>query len=402
MVTISQPGSGQSPVDYTDFEHTGLGTLAGRYMRMFWHPIYRSEDLPNGWAVPIRVMSEDFTLYRGEGGTAHLVGFRCAHRGTQLSSGWVEDDCIRCRYHGWKYDGSGQCVEQPLEDPSFAAKIRIAGYPVEEYLGLIFVYLGEGDPPPLPRYPAMEGEGVLEVDVITRASNWANQIENDTGHGVFTHRPASFPKGVFYLPVEPVAVRETEFAVENASKYPDGEVRIAYNWMPNVQHMKAPPNDPEFGWRTTVLWWVPINDEQYMQLRVDLTPATGDAARRYREGRQAWRAKGGKEFAPEISQAVLEGKFRLDDLERERPDINITRIQDDVTLVGQGVIRDRTQEYLGRSDAQVVLWRQIWKRELRALGEGRPLKQWWVPEDLVVTDGPRRDRERLKGIVKEA
>src|SRR4051812_39441077 len=106
---------------------TGPGTLAGRYLRMFWQPVYRAQDLPPGRAVPIRVMGEDLTLYRGEAaagapplpnpstdsgqapsppggkGQAHLVAFRCAHRGTQLSVGWVEEDCIRCRYHGWMY-----------------------------------------------------------------------------------------------------------------------------------------------------------------------------------------------------------------------------------------------------------------------------------------------------------
>jgi 5,5'-dehydrodivanillate O-demethylase len=81
-------------------------------------------------AYPIRIMSEDFTLYRGEGGTPHVVAYRCAHRGTQLSTGWVEADCLRCFYPGWKYDGSGQCVEQPAEDASFAQKVRIRSYPV--------------------------------------------------------------------------------------------------------------------------------------------------------------------------------------------------------------------------------------------------------------------------------
>src|SRR5713226_7171098 len=106
-------------------------------------------------------MSEDFTLYRGQSGTPHLVAFRCAHRGTQLSTGWVEGDCIRCFYHGWKYDGAGQCVEQPAEDSSFPPKVKIVSYPTEEYLGLIFAYLGDAEhgdtgafrPPPLPRYP---------------------------------------------------------------------------------------------------------------------------------------------------------------------------------------------------------------------------------------------------------
>ncbi|TMA60560.1 MAG: Rieske 2Fe-2S domain-containing protein, partial [Deltaproteobacteria bacterium] len=102
---------------------------------------------------PIKILGEEFTLYRGEGGKPHVVDFRCAHRQTQLSVGWVEDDCIRCRFHGWKYDSSGQCIEQPAEKESFAEKIRIRSCPTEEYLKLIFVYFGEGDPPPLPRYP---------------------------------------------------------------------------------------------------------------------------------------------------------------------------------------------------------------------------------------------------------
>src|SRR5687767_8263547 len=83
-------------LSYSDFVHTDPGTLAGRFMRMFWHPIYRSQDLAIGRAVPVKIMGEDFTLYRGESGAAHLLAYRCAHRGTQLSVGRVEGDCIRC------------------------------------------------------------------------------------------------------------------------------------------------------------------------------------------------------------------------------------------------------------------------------------------------------------------
>ena len=62
-------------------------------------------------------MSEDFTLYRGESGSPHCVAFRCAHRGTQLSTGWVEGDELRCFYHGWKYDVDGRCVDLPTMPP---------------------------------------------------------------------------------------------------------------------------------------------------------------------------------------------------------------------------------------------------------------------------------------------
>src|SRR5262245_59618302 len=143
-----------------DLEHVGPGTLAGRYLRQFWHPVYRAHDLPAGRARPITILGEEFTLYRGEDGTPHVVDFRSAHRGAQLSTGWVEGDCMRCRYHGWKYDGAGQCVEQPAEDASFTAKVRIPSYPTREYLGLIFAYLGDAEagdggamrPPLFPRY----------------------------------------------------------------------------------------------------------------------------------------------------------------------------------------------------------------------------------------------------------
>ncbi len=140
-----------------DFVHTGPGTVAGKYLRRFWQPVFVSAQLQTGYAVPIRIMGEDFTLYRGASGAAYVVDFRCAHRGTQLSVGWVEQDCIRCFYHGWKYDGTGQCVEQPAEDASFAKKITIRSCPTHEFLGLIFAYFGDGVAPPFPDYPELNG-----------------------------------------------------------------------------------------------------------------------------------------------------------------------------------------------------------------------------------------------------
>lgn len=102
-------------LDVDDLAHVGPGTIAGRYLRLFWQPLYRAADLQPGQVKPVTMLGEPFTLYRGHGGAHHLAAFRCAHRGAQLSIGWVEDDCLRCRYHGWKYDATGQCVEQPGE-----------------------------------------------------------------------------------------------------------------------------------------------------------------------------------------------------------------------------------------------------------------------------------------------
>ena len=162
-------------LDHIDFVHTGPATLAGRYLRMFWQPVCCSHELAPGRALPIRILGEDFTLYRGQSGTPYLVGHRCAHRGAQLSAGWVEEDSIRCFYHGWKYDGSGQCVEQPAEPEPFARKIRIPAYPVREHIGLIFAYLGEGEPPHFTRYPKFESPEV-SLDVTLYYSDIRNLL----------------------------------------------------------------------------------------------------------------------------------------------------------------------------------------------------------------------------------
>ncbi|MDB5947602.1 MAG: putative iron-sulfur containing oxygenase, partial [Ramlibacter sp.] len=169
---------------------TGMGSL----LRQFWHPVALSRDLPNGRAVPLKVLGEELTLYRGESGHAHLVAGRCRHRQTLLHTGWVEGDRIRCMYHGWKFEGDGTCVERPAEkEQQPPAACRIAGYPVHEYCGLVFAWLGEGPAPAfdLPRKDALEADGV--VIVATRETwriNWFQQIENslDATHVSFVHR----------------------------------------------------------------------------------------------------------------------------------------------------------------------------------------------------------------------
>jgi phenylpropionate dioxygenase-like ring-hydroxylating dioxygenase large terminal subunit len=121
----------------------GPGTDMGRLLRRFWQPVCVGAKVKPGSARRIRIMNEDLTLYRGESGKPHLVAGRCAHRLTLLSTGWVQGENIRCIYHGWTYDGAGQCVEAPAEGDETAAKIRIAAYPVREYCGLVFAYMGD-------------------------------------------------------------------------------------------------------------------------------------------------------------------------------------------------------------------------------------------------------------------
>src|SRR4051794_38343518 len=97
---------------------TARGTEMGDLLRRFWQPVALSSEVKSGKAKGIRVFCEDLTLYRGNSGKSYLVDARSAHRSSRLHTGWVEGEDVRCVYHGWKYDGTGQCVEIPGESAS--------------------------------------------------------------------------------------------------------------------------------------------------------------------------------------------------------------------------------------------------------------------------------------------
>jgi 5,5'-dehydrodivanillate O-demethylase len=390
-MAVALEGRASGPAEWEDCYHTGPDTLAGRYMRRFWHPLYVAADLQPGRAVPIRLLSEDFTLYRGQGGAPHVVAFRCAHRGTQLSTGWVEDDCIRCFYHGWKYDSTGQCVEQPAEDASFATKVRIRAYPTREYLGLIFAYLGEGEPPPLPRWSSLEQEGVLSVSSYFRGCNVFNNLESnmDELHVAFVHRHSAFSTTGLNRDLPKVSGEETEYGIVKYGTRSDGVVRVSHFAWPNVLYIAGSPSPGNEGrWSEHVGWRVPIDDVSHRSFMVELIHVRGEDAERLRkelaERKSRRSADPGTPGSAEVAEAILRGELHTDDV-ADRPDI--VNIQDYVAQAGQGRIIDRSIEHLGRSDVLVILFRKIWERELRALAEGRPLKDWRVPEHLAVTSG---------------
>jgi len=140
---------------------TAAGTPMGTLLRKFWHPIAVGDQLEKGKAQALRVLGEDLTLYRGMSGRPYLIGGRCAHRCTVLHTGVIQGDQIRCMYHGWRYDASGLCTDIPAEKQPRSRPIRIPGYPVHEYCGVVFAYLG-GEPVPtfdLPRKEILETKG---------------------------------------------------------------------------------------------------------------------------------------------------------------------------------------------------------------------------------------------------
>jgi 5,5'-dehydrodivanillate O-demethylase len=394
------PSARERIPDYKDFAHTGPGTLAGRYMRRFWQPVYRAKDLPVGHTKPIRIMSEEFALYRGESGSPHVIAFRCAHRGAQLSAGWVEGDCIRCVYHGWKYDSSGQCVEQPAEEKPFVEKIRIRSYPTEEYLGLIFAYLGEGSAPQLPRYPRFEAPGICDpLPSLLWPCNYFQRLENagDAAHLPFTHRDSYFSANV-RSGIPKISREETDWGLITYATFPSGATQVYPFGMPNIHDLRIPSPDPECPWDDRLNWTVPIDDEKCIMFRARHLPLTGEAALRFQESAQRANSAQGP-TAAELGHQVLAGHIRFQDLKGVTSSpIVYVNAQDYVAQVGQGAIADREHEHLGKSDAGVILFRKIWERELRALKQGKSLKKWVPSQGLVgllqSDNGPSRISEK--------
>jgi phenylpropionate dioxygenase-like ring-hydroxylating dioxygenase large terminal subunit len=146
------------------------------------------------------VLGEELVLFRDEFGKLGLLGLHCPHRGTSLEYADIECGGIRCPYHGWLFDVSGQCLEMPAEpkDSKFPQKVKHLSYPVQEQGGLIFAYMGpdRDEPPPLPKYgPLVDRGSQWQIEPVRHAEyNWFNFFENsaDPAHVCILHRHAGY------------------------------------------------------------------------------------------------------------------------------------------------------------------------------------------------------------------
>ena len=362
---------------------TGPGTVAGRFMRRFWHPVAMADEIAIGKAKTLKILGEDFTLYRGESGTPFAIAHRCPHRGTQLSLGVVMNDCLRCLYHGWRFDGNGDCVDQPAEkNENFARKVHIRSYPTSEYIGLIFVYFGEDEPPPRPRFPEFEAEGLLYPTAYVRLCNFFQNVENscDPTHVPFTHTK-TFESLNFDIPR--LEAEETEYGLINIGRRGENHVRASHVMMPNIYSSKLPsPDERITEWPLSIAWRVPIDDVSHKGIQVyyhaghPVDPA--DFAARRKERMDAIEKL---RPANEVATDIVANKLDLfDPAIMDRPDY--VNIQDHVAQMGQGPIADRRSDRLGIGDTAVILLRKLWLRELNALADGRPLTEWRYPQEL--------------------
>jgi 5,5'-dehydrodivanillate O-demethylase len=376
-----------------DFHSTKPGTLAGRYLRRFWQPVARSCDVAAGRAYPVRLMSESLTLYRGESGAIHAAAAHCPHRATLLATGWVEGDAIRCRYHGWKFGVDGGCLEQPGEEAGFAHKVRLRTYPAQEYLGLVFVFLGPGAPPPLHRFPDFERPGVVEASALLEEwpCNYFNRLDNacDMGHLQYTHRESLRRSPGFEWRLVPATVtsEETVYGIRTSEARPGRPTTWAHFHMPNVNQVRArrrfraADGEVRMALGERLFWRVPVEDERSRTFTVEHLPLTGADAEAFSAQREE-RERQQLDALHANAAAFLGGEARIEDLGDGFSTYEMFWMEDYTVQVGQLPIGDERDEHLGRMDVGVILLRRLWRRELQALADGRALTDWVTPAGL--------------------
>ncbi len=160
----------------------------------FWYVAEESKNVteqPTG----VRMLGQDFVLFRDSNGQARCLSDVCVHRGGSLAVGTVHGDCVECRYHGWRYDGDGHCVEIPSlgADAKIPARAKVDSYPTMEKYDMVFAFLGDlpaDERPPISEIPDWGAEGWrsnfmrFEFDF-----DYKRSLENgvDLAHNEFTH-----------------------------------------------------------------------------------------------------------------------------------------------------------------------------------------------------------------------
>lgn len=393
--TATNPETPQKVNRDVDFASAGPGTPGGIFLRKFWQPIGVSSELGVGKAKSIHVMGDKFTLYRGQSGTPYVVGFRCSHRRTQLSTGWVKEDSIQCMYHGWAFDGGGRCVFRPGEDPSGPAPdADINSVPAKEHAGLIYGYFGGNEPPPFPPFPNYSADGVIENFSSELPCNWFQTYENhiDEVHVAFVHSfGGSHTKLGRGLQLPEINAYETPYGMIRETKSGQSSLRATLYLFPNTMRIIIPSfNDLKHigsmggmaGWRDAYVTLVPTDDENHM---LYITQLAQISAKETEEHRLSWEKFQLRiaEYPPvkQVAADVLAGKYSLYDV-LDHPLLVV--VEDAVAQGGQGAIVDRASEYLGRTDVGIVRMRRVLAREYKAIMEGKPTKNWVYSGELPI------------------
>ncbi len=183
-----------SPQDNEFLTRIGPGTPAGNLLRRYWQPLCPAADITAEKPKKrVKILGEDLVVFRDGAGRYGALAEQCAHRRASLYYGFIEEDGLRCPYHGWKFRVDGQCIEQPFEPKNITFKDEICqtAYAVEKLAGFLFIYMGPQPAPLLPRWETLvRTDGARRIRVLPdHDCNWVQIMENsvDSTHTYYLH-----------------------------------------------------------------------------------------------------------------------------------------------------------------------------------------------------------------------
>jgi phthalate 4,5-dioxygenase oxygenase subunit len=378
---------------------TGPGTPAGRLMRCYWQPAALVDELSGNRPVkPVRLLGESLVAFRDAQGRYGLIERTCPHRGTDLAFGRLEEAGLRCSFHGWLFDVTGQCLETPAEPQGsrMCANIRQMAYPVVEKSGIVFAYMGAGEPPAFPHFDCFTAPAThtfafkgmidcnwlqsLEVGIDPAHTSFLHRFfhdeEPDQGYGkLFRDRSIDSDMPMTRImrefPRPRIEVEPTEFGMRVITLRPISDanthVRVTNLVFP---HAFTIPMSSEM---TITQWHVPIDDERHYWYAIFTSfgaPVNKDEMRRQRLALY--------ELPDYIPRKNKSNAYEFDPHEQEHEtftgmgtDINV---HDQWACESMGAIQDRSKEHLGQSDKAISAYRRMLRAAIDAAGNGgKPL-----------------------------
>ena len=366
--------------------HIGPGSPCGEFFRRYWHPVSLSSEVGEN-PIPVKILGEDLVLFRSKNGELGLVHKHCPHRNASLVFGKCESKGIRCCYHGWLFAPDGEILETPGEaDDSESAKnirerLRLGAYPVIEFNGLIFSYMGPlNEIPEFPLYDSFSIAGITTRPYrIDYNCNWLQILDAimDPIHTSFLHSTISgtqFSKGLGEIGELEVFERGIQFLGSNTRRVNDYVwVRVNELILPNFTQAGAAfaadgTKTKFFGRSSFTRWVVPIDDTHSMSLAWANFGERGDPIE-----------YNNKEGCELIEQGELV----------ERPwEEKRLRPSDVEAVEGMGKISKHKGEHLMPTDKGILVYRRRIRQLIKDLENGKkmPYPQQ-VPGEAVRTNG---------------
>jgi phenylpropionate dioxygenase-like ring-hydroxylating dioxygenase large terminal subunit len=352
------------PAENTELTHVGAGSPGGEYLRRFWQPVCFSDDLKD---VPLRVkmLGEDLVAFRDKRGAVGLLELHCPHRGTSLEFGLIGEAGIRCCYHGWLFGVDGKILETPgeLADSTLKDRLFHGAYPVHEYHGVVFAYMGPPEKqPPFPIYDSFIRPGwrMIPGRKYFYPCNWLQIMENtmDPAHTAFLHTIVSgamfteefgvlpelefveTPIGMFYVATRRVGDNVWARMVE----------AVLPNWQQVAPIWENGREEHPFSGPMMSRWNVPLDDTHTMFIEFRHVSETAG------ETPEWWADR----------NVMLPGQVAADSYEAGQ-----LRPGDYESQVSQRPIAIHGLEHLGVTDRGVSMFRKLLRRSIRVVAAGK-------------------------------